>query len=78
MFEVGDLVIGTKESDHVYGYTNTSLICEVFEIRAGGFIVVGGVASAYGKDRRFDSGHHTVESKYFEKYKTNKYEVELI
>ena len=74
-FSVGDLVIGTKESDGRYSITNSRVICKVVSVGSGNTISLTPVKEKSGRDIKSSSAYE-VNSKYFEPL--NKYAVNLI
>jgi len=73
-FKIGDIVVGTKQSDIHYIITNSKLICEVKDIE-GSRILLHGLRHVNGDEHR-DISSYWVYCELFELY--NRYEVEII
>lgn len=71
-FAVGDIVIGTPESNKRYSYTNSSCLCKVVGCWDHGIICVR-IVNHLGAYKSMIGSEFNVEEKYF----TNPYKVEL-
>ena len=65
MFNVGDIIIGTHESDKIYWITNSTTLLKVVAIISSKWIKV----ELVNKITPFDESVWSVESEYFKLYK---------